>query len=256
MLRFSRQFIFASLFALIITGCSTGAKIISVKTSYIQFSEATTPEEDTVAAKLIEPYRRKMQTEMNAVLARCEQTMFKNEPEGELGNFIADLILAKANQYCRENKLPEPDICLLNNGGLRTTLPKGDIIKKRIYELMPFENEIVVLTLSGQNTKALFDFIARINGMPLAGARMGIKNGKSVDITINGKPLDINKQYRVATSDYLAKGGDKMQFFLNPVNTENLGHKLRDAILEFITEEGEKGNPIKGQLDGRIHIIE
>ena len=140
----------AALAGTLLMGCTNGAKITSVDTSYIQFSAESTPVDDPVMVALIEPYKSKLDKDMNAVLAQCELDMFKSTPEGVLGNFIADLALVKTNQYCKEMGLPAADVCLLNNGGLRTTLPKGPIYKKRIFELMPFENELVVLTISGE----------------------------------------------------------------------------------------------------------
>ena len=246
----------AALTGTLLMGCTNGAKITSVNTSYIQFSAKSTPVDDPVMAALIEPYKSKLDKDMNVVLAQCKLDMFKSTPEGVLGNFIADLALVKTNQYCKEMGLPAADVCLLNNGGLRTTLPKGPIYKKRIFELMPFENELVVLTISGEKMQGLFDFLARINGMPISGMTLVIENGKPKEMTIGGKVFDKSREYRVATSDYLAEGGDKMRFFLDPLKRENLTHKLRDAIIEFIAEEGDKGNSITARIDGRTTVIE
>ena len=244
------------LIAALSLGCTHTAKITSVATSYIEFSAENIPDDDPVMIALIDPYKSKLDKDMNAVLAQCKLDMFKSTPEGVLGNFVADLTLAKTNQYCQEMGLPPADVCLLNNGGLRTTLPKGPVYKKRIFELMPFENEMVVLTISGENMQGLFDFLARINGMPISGMTLVIDNGKPKKMTIGGEPFDKSREYRVATSDYLAEGGDKMRFFLDPIKRENLTHKLRDAIIEFITEEGDKGNPITAKIDGRTTVIQ
>ena len=193
---------------------------------------------------------------MNAVLVVSELAMFKGTPEGVLGNFITDLTFETGNEYCVKNHIEKVDFCLLNNGGLRTTLPKGDITKGRIFELMPFENELVVMTLTGEKTQGLFNFLARVNGMPIAGAKMGIDNKKPVNILIGGKAFEPSNVYRVLTTDYLAEGGEKMRFFMDPVKRENVGIKLRDAIIEFVAEQGEKGTMLSAQLDGRIHLVD
>jgi len=245
-----------ALIGLLLLGCKPGGKITSVEGSFIQFSAENTPDEDADMTALIQPFSSKLNKDMSTVLAQCELDMFKGTPEGVLGNFIADLTLAKTNQYCKEAGLALADVCLLNNGGLRTTLPKGPVLKRRIFELMPFENEMVVLTISGEKMQILFDYLARINGMPIAGMSLVIENRKPTTMQIGGKPLDVSRTYRVATSDYLAEGGDKMKFFLDPLKRDNLGHKLRDAIIEFIFEEGEKGKVITGKIDGRTTVIE
>ena len=242
--------------ATLLLGCSSGGKITSVETSYIQFNNENTPIDDPATEAIIAPFSSKLEKEMNTILAQCELDMFKSIPEGILGNFIADLTLAKTNQYCEEAGLPPADICLLNNGGLRTSLPKGPVYKKRIFELMPFENEMVVLTITGEKMKGLFEFLARINGMPIGGMTLEINKGKPQAMMIGGQPFDISREYRVATSDYLAEGGDKMRFFLDPIKRDNLGHKLRDAIIEFVTEQGDQGRPITAKIDGRTTVIE
>jgi len=252
---YQRIIISFCLIAITLIGCFSESKIKSISSSYIEFSTETTPNDDESAAKLIKPYKLKLESEMNAVLAICELNMFKANPEGVLGNFVSDLTLEKGNEYCLKNNISKADICLLNNGGLRTTLPKGNITRGRIFELMPFENELVVLTLSGEKTQGLFDFLARVNGMPLAGAKLGIENKKPVNILVGGKAFDLNKTYRVLTSDYLADGGDKMRFFKDPLKRENVGNKLRDAIIEFIKEQGDKGLTITAKLDGRIYPV-
>ena len=246
----------ATLISVLLLGCISGSKIISVETTYIQFSDENTPVDDPEMIALIEPYKSALDKDMNAVLAQCDIDMFKGIPEGVLGNFIADLTLSKTNQYCKEMNLPQADVCLLNNGGLRTTLPKGPIYKRRIFELMPFENEMVVLTISGEKMQGLFNFLARINGMPMAGMTLVIENGKPQEMTVGGVAFDKSRTYRVATSDYLAEGGDKMRFFADPINRDNLDHKLRDAIIEFIVEEGNKGNVITAKIDGRTTVKE
>jgi 2',3'-cyclic-nucleotide 2'-phosphodiesterase (5'-nucleotidase family) len=92
--------------------------------------------------------------------------------------------------------------------------------------------------------------------MPIAGCKFGVKDSVAMNIEVGGKPFDINQSYKVATSDYLANGGDKMIFFKNPLETEVLGVLLRDAIIEYMTEENKKGKTLTAKLDGRIYKIE
>lgn len=247
---------FLFLLSVLHISCSNSAKIVKIESSMVVFGPETTPDIDEATVELIKPYKMKLEADMGTVLAINEATMFKSNPEGALGNFVADLTLKKTNDYCKEGNMEPADLCLLNNGGLRTTLPEGEITKGRVFELLPFENQIVVLTLSGAKTQQLFNYLARINGMPLSGATMTINNKKPEDVMIGGAPLDTTKQYRVATSDYLAYGGDKMRFFKDPLKFEIIQHKLRDAIIEFMMEEHAKGNKLSAKKDGRIKVSE
>jgi len=141
---------------------------------------------------------------------------------------------------------------LLNNGGLRASLPHGEITRGKIFELMPFENEMIVLELDGETTLELVNFIAEKGGMPVAGLTLVIENNKPQNITINGKPFDKNKTYKVVTSDYLANGGDKLSMLNKRLNDKLTGIKIRDAIIEYFIEQNKKGVTITSSLDGRI----
>lgn len=198
----------------------------------------------------ISPYKMQIEKEMGQTLIVSENAMMKDNPEGALGNFVADAVLAQARIFCKDTC--QIDLCVLNNGGLRNPLPKGNITKKDVFQLMPFENEIVVLTLSGDVTKELFDFIAAKGGMPVSGARMKIKNQLSTEIMIGDKIFDATKSYTVVTSDYLANGGDNMFFFSKAERKFFLGKKIRDSLIEYMMNENKKGNVLNVKKDGRI----
>jgi len=253
MLKFLRNPLYLFLFLVSLTACRPHALITKVETNVITIDTVAVVKEDTSALRLIKPYKEKMNAAMDGVIAYSEQAMIKGNPEGVLNNFVSDLTLLIAKKYYKPVDSTSIDMCLLNTGGLRASLPKGNITLGKVYELMPFENMLVVITLSGEKTKQMFDYIAKMGGMPIAGFTMGMKDTLAIDPTINGKAFDITKSYKVVTSDYLAGGGDKMSFFKNPLKREDLSLKARDAIIEYMKEETKKGNALKAQLDNRIH---
>ena len=106
----------------------------------------------------VKPYRDALSASMNEVLNNSDVEMMTGIPEGSLGNFSSDLTLEVGNKYYKKGYGKIADFVLLNNGGLRTSLPKGEITRKKIFELMPFENELVVITLSREKTVELFNF--------------------------------------------------------------------------------------------------
>lgn len=229
--------------------CYPLAKTLKVETTVMKIDSVFVVKEDTTALRIIQPYKIKVDSEMKEILGYSEHAMIKDNPEGVLNNFVADIVLKKANDYYTAAKV---DFCLLNSGGLRTALPKGAITRGKIFELMPFENMLIVVTLSGTDTRRMFDFIAKKGGMPISGFTMGMNDTSAVNILINGEPFDNTKEYRVVTSDYLANGGDDITFFANPVKFENTGIKVRDAIIEYMKEETAKGNTYKAKLDKRL----
>lgn len=243
--------IFLALIFSIASGCSSTPKLKEVETSFVELNDKSTSS-DADFEKTLEPYKSKIDLIMNDILIVSEQTLIKGLPEGSLGSFVSDVILKKTNDsYKPDDNIPV-NICLLNNGGLRAELPKGSITRGNAFELMPFENSIHIITLSGEKTKQLFEYIVQSNGAPFAGATVKAKGKKIIELKINGQDFDINKTYKITTSDYLAGGGDKYYFFKDPIRTEILDYKLRDAIIDYMIEENKKGNTLKFSTDGRI----
>ncbi len=249
---FRNSLFFVSLILLVIACKPTGiitkyeAQIIALDTTHVA-------KDDSVALLIIAPYKQKIEAEMNQVIGYTTIAMDKGKPEALLSNFIADLILKKANDYYITSDSQKIDMCLLNTGGLRASLPNGKILKSNIFDLMPFNNELVVITLNGDKTKEMFEYIVSKGGEPISGFKMGIKDTNAVNIIINNTPFDKSKAYKKVTSDNLANGGDKMIFFNNPIKVELLNHQIRDAIIEYFIEENNKGNKLRSKLDKRIY---
>ncbi len=246
--------IFGSLFIylFLLLSCQPGVRLNKSEGS-TQKVNAEIQQEDSLSNVLILPYREKLEKDMNEILADNDTLMEKGNPESLLGNFTSDLILSKARKLYAEKSGKEIDLCLLNNGGLRTSLPKGPVSRGKVYELMPFENELVVLTLSGEQIQGLLDYIAKNDGMPVSGIRLGIKNKAVGTVTIGKQGFQSNREYVVVTSDYLAAGGDKMSFFSNPLKTDTLHYKLRDAIIDHLKELKANGTKMTAKLDGRVY---
>jgi 2',3'-cyclic-nucleotide 2'-phosphodiesterase (5'-nucleotidase family) len=203
--------------------------------------------EQQQAKQLIEPYKIALDSEMNEVLviSAIEFPKEKSKPETLLGNLVADLSLEIITKKFPETKI---DFCLLNNGGLRTSLPSGEITRGKIFELMPFDNELVVVSMTTKKAKELLQYLYNVGGQPVSGRILDFNS--SVDSVFN--QLNWTTSVKILTTDYLATGGDKMDFFLNPIKMESTGIKLRDAIIEYCISEHKKGKQLTSQLDGRI----
>lgn len=200
---------------------------------------------DTTIENLISPYRAKLDSTMNQVIGSNAIAMEKAQPEGLLGNFIADLCLT----WSSRSDFQHADVCLLNHGGLRTSLPNGPVTIGNIYELMPFDNTMVLLKLSGSQMKQAIEFIINTGGQPFSG--MTIYKGQCF---INNQPLSDKQHYWMLTTDYLANGGDNMAFFDNSVERINTGVLLRQVIIkhyEMLTLFRNQGS---SHLDNRIQL--
>ncbi|KRO63127.1 MAG: hypothetical protein ABR80_02000 [Cryomorphaceae bacterium BACL11 MAG-121015-bin20] len=196
---------------------------------------------DSTILAIITPYQVKIEDQMNEVLTYTKNDLEKGKPQSTIGNFVTDLCLNYADAH----------ICVMNNGGLRTTISKGEITRGKLYELMPFENELVVLELNKDDYIGLLNYIGSRGGEPFSGITIAInKDGK---ILSNSWPVNFEKgeKVRVLTSDYLANGGDEMSFF-HGKEQQKVGLKLRDAIIDYCS----KTDTIDVQLDNRIKILE
>ncbi len=196
---------------------------------------------DSSALAIIAPYQKGIEIEMNEVLTYSKIRLTKKGTESLLGNFVTDLCLNYANAH----------MCVMNNGGLRTTIDKGPINRGKLYELMPFDNELVVLELNKEDYLELLDYICNRGGEPFSG--ISIIMDKEGNVLSNSWPVNFenNEKVKVITSDYLANGGDKMNFFQNKKQYK-VGLKLRDAIIDHCN----KNDTIIATLDGRIKIID
>ena len=209
---------------------SSDGEIIGIKAS---------PDSSVLA--IIAPYQKGIESEMNEVLTYSKISLTKKGSESLLGNFVTDLCLNYADAH----------MCVMNNGGLRTTIDKGKITRGKLYELMPFENELVVLELNKEDYLGLLEYICKRGGEPFSGAQ--IVMDKEGNIVSNTWPVNFEngEKVKVITSDYLANGGDKMSFFHNKEQNK-VGIKLRDAIIDYCTNT----DTISATLDGRIKIID
>ena len=195
---------------------------------------------DSTILEIIHPYKYKIQEQMDEVLTYTKNDLEKERPQSTIGNFVTDLCLDYA----------EAHLCVMNNGGLRTTINKGKVSRRKIYELMPFENELVILELDKNDYIKLINYIVKRGGEPFSGISITID--QNYKLLSNSWPVNFEngEKVKVLTSDYLANGGDSMTFFKSK-KQHKIGIKLRDAIIEYC----EKTDTIDVQLDNRIKII-
>ena len=197
---------------------------------------------------MLQPYADSVNKSMNDVIAVAEVTMDKTQPEGSLGNFVADAMLAKA----KEKYLQPVDFAVMNSGGIRLpTIAAGNITRGKIFELSPFDNIIVLQTLTGSQLQQFFDHIASKGGWPVANMSYQIKNKKAINIKIGGIPIEATKTYTMATLDYVANGGDDASM-LRKIPQVNHGFLFRDALIEYVSEKNKLGQKIYSKTENRV----
>jgi len=208
--------------------------------------------EDSSVLKEIIPYQVKMNVAMSETLAWSLKPIEKGQPESRLGNLVSDLCFEAANRKYVAADNHGIDFCVLNNGGLRSSLPEGAITRKNVFELMPFENELVVLTLPGKVVGKVLQYISQKGGVPVSNLRMKLSNSELAHVYIGGSPFEITNEYKILTSDYLANGGDGMDMLKENLKSELINCKVRDAIIESLIARNRNNEKINPETDGRI----
>lgn len=187
----------------------------------------------------IKPYRENIDKDLNNVLAYSPQTLDKSgEWQTTIGNLLADITLQRGNLIFNAREKKNIDICLLNYGGIRSTIAKGDVTMRTAFEIQPFENTTQVIGLKSEQILEIVQYIIKEKKPhPLSGMTFTIgKNNVATNILIQGKPLENDKIYYVVTSDYLVNGGDNMNFFKKGVEKYDLDYKLRNIIIDYFKE--------------------
>ena len=196
---------------------------------------------DSSIVKYYQPFKKNLEESlMNTPISYSPETYKKNDGElnSTLSNMFADATYEMSNPVFNKMSGENIDIVLLNNGGIRSIISKGNISEKTAFELMPFENSIVVLELSGLSIIKMIDYLRKVKLQhPISGLQITLNNDYSVnEVKINGVSIENEKKYYVATTDYLLEGGDKMYFLAETTKTTDINYKMRDILIDYFKQ--------------------
>ncbi len=188
-------------------------------------------------------------------------TIVRNDPangDSPLGNIVTDAMM--------NHELAKAQLCVTNSMGIRADIPTGVITLEKIYEVFPFENSITTMYLSGNELKTLFDFVARKSAtrgcktqVQVAGIGVELDCSPSEElqkkhnsyaltkclqiggtlVIDNYEVLLPNLLFKMATNDYMGRGGSG--FYMLEANTTRLDTSvsLRDAVVDFFGKKGD-----------------
>lgn len=226
--------------------CTTTSQTTSLVYKDYRIEKQSNVDSDLV--KMLQPYSVTLNATMNKVIGFSNNNLNIKQPESAIGNFMADCIHLMAEKKFGK----KVDAGFINRGGIRSYMPKGNITVGKVFEVMPFDNLVVLQDIKGNILQAFLDKTASDGGWPVsAGITMVIKDKKAVQVTINGKPLDEKATYVVANSDYIANGGDGCDM-LRKIPKLDKGYLLRDAMIDYITEFTQKGQPLDPKIENRV----
>lgn len=203
---------------------------------------------DSVALRIVAPYRQAVDSVMSPVLGECDVYMRAGRPESLLSNFVADVLL---DASVRAGK--RADIGLCNIGGLRSAMPEGKVTYGDVLEIAPFENRLCILSLRGNKVQELMEQIAAVGGEGISGANLVItKDGRLLNAQVGGRPIDPKAIYVVATLDYLAEGNDRMYALKDHLFKRDTKFAVRDLIVEAVVRARGEGRKITAKIEDRI----
>lgn len=238
--------------AVFFTSCAKKVwQVTDDDTSYYRFDDRLKTVPDPAIEDMINPYRSELDAEMNEVIGNIAHSMSKKLPESTLGNFVAQVLKDQTETIIGDSL----DFALQNHGGIRIpSLAKGPLTRGKVFELMPFDNMLVVITADGEIIKKLFDVVAKKGGWPMSDEiRLTIKDTLVSELFIHGESIQDDKLYKFAINDYIANGGDNCDF-LQEGKVETLDITVRDAILEFF--ERTSGEQHSSKITGRVIVLE
>ncbi len=220
---------------------------LSCKTENVGISEITgtripidsTLKADVEIENFIKPYSAHINRTLDSILAYNPIDLDKNDGElnTAIGNLMADAVMEQANKIFKSRTGNSIDIVLLNHGGIRSSIPQGPVTTRTAYKIMPFENEVVIAELTGKKVQEMVKYLENNRtAHPVSGIDILLnKDYDLVHAKISGRDIDPDKNYFVATSDYLQQGGDNMIFFKDPVNLYRLDYKLRNLFIDYFS---------------------
>ena len=240
--------IFLSVFFILCASCATVTYVSDTSVSYSRVSNET-GEKDAALNELIEPYREELSESMDKVIGHLSVEMIKQRPESNIGNWLADMLYDEA--LAANNGIL--DFAVQNQGGIRVNgLGAGPLTIGEMYEVMPFDNLVTIISANGRITQEFLDHIAKGRGWPVSkNLSFQIRDEKAVEVLLNGQSLDPDRIYHFALPDYIASGGSGSTMLADGIR-KDLNILVRDAFINHIKKDTSEGIDQEASIEGRV----
>ncbi|MBG9795057.1 5'-nucleotidase [Paenibacillus dendritiformis] len=234
-----------------------GEDLVHFSGGLLKYDETTKPDPDVAA--IVESLKKETDALLNEKIATASVDLDGDrsrvrKQETIMGNLVADAMLE------RTRTMPgfEADLAITNSGGIRTTIMKGDVTKRNLYDVLPFPNTLAVVEVKGSDLKAALENgvseiesgsgrFPQIAGLSFAFDVKQPKGSRVTDVKVGGKALEEDKTYHVATNDFLIAGGDGYSMFMNKKSLDT-GVTLYEVVEQYMKAKKE----IAGKLEQRI----
>ncbi len=224
--------------------CFTGMHVYEIKPNKQQVFF------DTTVSELLSLYNDSLKIKTEEIVIENEFPLSKSLPESTLGNWVTDAALHIAGKNKRI------DACIINYGSIgKDYIPPGPVRRKDFYELIPYENKLVLVSVSGSLLKTICDSIAQINGIPVAGISFVIDSGKATKIKVKNQEVNDYLLYTILVNDYLLSNRTFAPL-IGKMNFQSTGISLRNALFQYTEYLKNNGLKITSNLGNRITYAE
>ncbi|HJQ22636.1 MAG TPA: bifunctional UDP-sugar hydrolase/5'-nucleotidase [Blastocatellia bacterium] len=221
-----------------------GHKVVAHSGELLKVWSDRLPPDQEVAAKLAH-YKQQVAPQIGQVVGHLKTRLVRDyNRESSLGDFVTDVIREASGA----------DVGLQNAGGIRADLPAGEVTKGHVLDALPFVNALTLCEMTGAQLREIIEQglslergLIQVSGLRAVYDLNKPVGHRLIELQVNGAPLDDRKIYRVATSSFLAEGGDLYQTFLQ-TKQANTGKMLSETLMEYIEKHGEIAPPKMGRL--------
>lgn len=239
--------------ALTLSSChTTPYRIVGEQSTMVAIDSTMDTIQDSAYLDFLAPVKANLQEQLDIPLGHAPRSMEAHLPESELLNWACDALYSMALEVQRGMV----DFAVVNIGGIRCSWPEGDITFRHVFEMMPFDNRLVILSLEGKDVLDLCECFAQTGGQGVSrDLRLQIKDGHLHQATLRGQEIVPEAVYYIATSDYLSTGADHMDALTRYQDKVDTQLRIRDLYIQYIKEQTAVGKPVASEIDGRITIL-
>lgn len=242
-----RRLILLWVAALTLSACHRQVSVVGCTTEAIAVDATSDAIQDSAYLQSLAPVKEELEREMSEQIGYAPERLWVGSPECPMLNWATDALWEAAKRLCPQSV----DMAVVNMGGMRCEWQAGPVTRQSVFELMPFDNRLVVLTLKGSDILDLCQSFADCGAQGVAGLRMTAVNGRLADVRIGGRAVQPNATYTVATSDYLSGGADHMDALKRYTEYWNSDCLIRELYLEAVKSQ----DTIRATVDGRMNLL-
>lgn len=232
-------FISVSVFA----ACSSQKTAVEEPLQELSLEQHAAVSDEEIAGKL-DQYRPRFNEVMGEKIAEVSRPITFGKPESPLGNLVADALRFRAARETRSFV----NLALIGESSFRLNLDEGDLTRGEVLEFMPYYNSLVLLKLRGESVYSLSQEIAGRGGVPVSGLRFRLEGKAARDVLVNSGIIDPEQHYWLATSSFVANGGEDFKALREYVERVELPLSIRDVYLDYFSNQ----RIIDPEVDGRI----